>query len=83
MASYYCLDCGRRTEHVNVLQAAAVAQVTRATVYNWLHRALVHTVVRPSGRKLICVPSLLCENEPLPLGLGPSLARAPVTATVR
>lgn len=64
MASFYCLDCGRLTEHVNVVQAAAVAQVTRATVYNWLHRAQIHSVVRPSGRKLICVPSLLPDDDP-------------------
>lgn len=59
MPQYHCLYCGRPTDHVNVRQAADIAQVTRATVYNWLHQSLVHCVLRPSGRRFICVDSLV------------------------
>lgn len=59
MPSYYCLYCDQQTEHLNVRQAARMAQVTRATVYNWMNRALLHYVIRPSGRKFICVRSLI------------------------
>ncbi len=62
MAVYFCPYCGRETEHLNVSDAAASAGVTRRTVYNWLNRALVHCVHRPSGRKFICIRSLVISN---------------------
>ncbi len=62
MVMYFCPFCGRETEHLSVTDAAASAHVTRRTVYNWLERALVHCVHRPSGRKFICVRSLVVSD---------------------
>ena len=62
MFMYFCPYCGRETEHVNVSEAAASAHVTRRTIYNWLDRTLVHSVHRPSGRRFICVRSLVVSD---------------------
>ena len=62
MVMYFCPYCGRETEHLNVSEAAESAHVTRRTVYNWLGHSLVHCVHRPSGRKFICVRSLVMSN---------------------
>jgi len=59
MASYYCYECGRITEHLNVSQAARRACVCRGTAYRWIYRALVHSLVHPSGRIFVCADSLL------------------------
>ena len=56
---YYCPCCQRETIHGNVSQSAKIAQVTRATIYNWKKRSLLHGMVRPSGRTYICINSLL------------------------
>jgi len=70
MVMYFCPYCGRETEHLSVSEAAQSVHVTRRTVYNWLERSLVHCVHRPSGRKFICVCSLVMSNgfggAPLP-----------------
>jgi hypothetical protein len=63
MVTYFCPYCGRETEHLNVSEAATTAHVTRRTVYNWLDRSLVHCVHRPSGRKFICVCSLVMSDS--------------------
>ncbi len=59
MPSIFCPECGTETEHVTISRAARNAQVTRTTIYNWLNRALLHTVLRPSGRRLVCTRSLV------------------------
>jgi hypothetical protein len=59
MASIYCPECGTETDHVTITGAARSAQVTRTTIYNWLGRSLLHTVMRPSGRRLVCARSLV------------------------
>ena len=64
MPSYYCIDCGRQREFLNVKRAAEMAQVTRATVYNWLKKAPLHVIVHPSGRKYICTDSILTVGVP-------------------
>ena len=64
MPMIYCLDCGTETEHVTISHAARTAQVTRTTIYNWLNRSLLHTVLRPSGRTLICERSLVIYRAP-------------------
>jgi hypothetical protein len=35
-------------------------------MYNWINRDLVHTVVRPSGRKFVCTESLVRQYVPQP-----------------
>ncbi len=62
MPTYFCVYCGRMTRHLNIQAAAAAAQVTRTTMYNWIRRALVHCVRRPSGRSFVCEPSLLVSE---------------------
>ncbi len=62
MPTYFCVYCGRMTTHLNIQAAAAAAQVTRTTMYNWIRRALVHCVHRPSGRSFVCEPSLLVSE---------------------
>ncbi len=62
MVMYFCPYCGRETEHLSVTDAAASVHVTRRTIYNWLERSLVHFVHRPSGRKFICIRSLVVSN---------------------
>jgi hypothetical protein len=64
MPSIYCPECGVETEHVTISRAARSAQVTRTTIYNWLNRALLHIVLRPSGRKLVCTRSLVIYSAP-------------------
>ncbi|GEM_PF-6639419 len=59
MPRYYCPSCGRETEHVSVRRAAEVAQVTRRTMYNWIRSQWVHGVEHASGRRFICVESIL------------------------
>jgi hypothetical protein len=56
---YLCFQCGRETGHFNVLRSSQIAQVTRTTIYNWICRGQLHYVIRPSGRKFICVNSLI------------------------
>ncbi len=63
MATYFCRYCGRETPHLNVTQAAKVAQVTRATVYTWMKKHEVHCVHRPSGRRFICARSLVVSED--------------------
>ena len=55
--------------HLHVTRAAQVAQVTRATVYNWLKRGRLHLMVRASGMRFICTESLVH-----PLAAGPGAA---------
>ena len=62
MPTYFCPYCGRETPHLNVKEAAATAQVTRGTIYNWIRRAEVHCVRRPSGRRFVCAASLLVPD---------------------
>jgi hypothetical protein len=57
--SYYCFECGEQREFLNVQRTASLAQVTRATVYNWLRGSRLHVIVHPSGRKYICTSSVL------------------------
>jgi len=59
MPTYFCMECWRTTEHLNVTRVAQFVGVTRATMYNWIKKAQVHTVVHPSGRILVCTSSLL------------------------
>ncbi len=63
MPTYFCAYCGRETTHLNVSAAAALAQVTRRTVYAWIKRHGVHCVHRPSGRKFVCSQSLVIGEE--------------------
>lgn len=58
MAMHYCPVCTEQTPHHNVSRSAEIAQVTRATIYHWLHKGWIHYLIRPSGRKLICERSL-------------------------
>ncbi len=66
MPTIYCPECREETEHVTISRAARDAQVTRTTIYNWLSRALLHTVRRPSGRTLVCTRSLVIYQAPGP-----------------
>lgn len=59
MPTYFCIECGRPTRHFNIKASAEHCEVTRATIYNWIHRGLVHCVVQPSGRTFLCQESLL------------------------
>jgi hypothetical protein len=59
MARYFCVECGKLTDHLSVSGTAESIQVTRTTIYNWMRRRQVHWVLRPSGRKLICQESLV------------------------
>jgi transposase-like protein len=58
MDQRFCPICGQPTVHANVAEAARLAHVSRTTLYAWIRRSLVHGVVQPSGRKLICVEAL-------------------------
>lgn len=58
MEQRFCPICGQPTVHANVAEAARLAHVSRTTLYTWIRRALVHGVIQPSGRKLICVDAL-------------------------
>lgn len=62
MPSYYCFECGEQREFLNVQRTASLAQVTRATVYNWLRTFRLHVIVHPSGRKYICTSSVLART---------------------
>ena len=77
MPSYYCIDCECQREFLNVKRAAELAQVTRATVYNWLKKTPLHVIVHPSGRKYICSNSILNVGVPdNPDALGPQTRAA-------
>jgi hypothetical protein len=60
---YFCPYCGRETEHLNVSEAAESTHVTRKTIYNWLAHSQVHCVHRASGRKFICICSLVMSDR--------------------
>ncbi|HVN74748.1 MAG TPA: helix-turn-helix domain-containing protein [Thermoanaerobaculaceae bacterium] len=62
MPTYFCPYCGKETRYLNVSEAAAMAQVTRTTVYSWMRKREVHSVHRPSGRRFICAVSLLVNE---------------------
>lgn len=59
MPMYFCLECHDLTEHLNVSRAAVKAGVMRTTMYRWIKRSLVHTIIHPSGRILVCTRALL------------------------
>ena len=59
MPTYFCIECGHPTDHLNIKAAARHCSVTRATVYNWMKRGLIHCVILPAGRKFVCTESLL------------------------
>jgi transposase-like protein len=63
MEQRFCPTCGQPTVHANVAETARLAHVSRTTLYTWIRRALVHGVVQPSGRKLICVDALAVPLE--------------------
>lgn len=65
MPNYYCFVCGAQREHLNVKRTAELAQVTRATIYNWLHAGRLHVIAHPSGRKFICTASVLAHHTDL------------------
>jgi transposase-like protein len=58
MEQRFCPICGQPTVHANIAEAARLAHVSRTTLYSWIRRALVHGMIQPSGRKLICVDAL-------------------------
>jgi hypothetical protein len=79
MEQRFCPTCGQPTVHANVAEAARLAHVSRTTLYTWIRRSLVHGVVHPSGRKLICIDALtrpLADLDDTAASGGPALPRA-------
>lgn len=66
MEQRFCPTCGQPTVHANIAEAARLTHVSRTTLYTWIRRSLVHGVVQPSGRKLICVDALATPLGGLP-----------------
>lgn len=98
MPTYYCLECCRPTEHLNVTRAAARIGVMRATVYRWIKLNQVHTILHPSGRTFVCTASLLTPgfsrypaeraaavpwSPDRPAGPAPELGQAPAVEPIR
>jgi predicted site-specific integrase-resolvase len=63
MPKYFCHDCSKETEHINVCKAAKIAQVARSTIYRWIEKDWVHYLMHPSDRIFICVESLLRRRK--------------------
>jgi hypothetical protein len=60
----YCSECKATVEFVPPLLAQIVAGVSRRTIYNWLDRRWVHSVLLANTRRMICVPSLVTSSTP-------------------
>lgn len=58
VAPAWCAACGQHVTMLSVQEAAAVAGVTRCTIYRWVEAQTVHFVETPDGVLLICAQSL-------------------------
>jgi predicted DNA-binding transcriptional regulator AlpA len=57
-STFFCEHCGNSSQFLNPTRAAAVAAVSRSTVYYWMSQGWVHWRILPSKRRVVCVQSL-------------------------
>jgi hypothetical protein len=58
-ANFFCEHCHKERMFLPIHFAALLADVTRQTIYRWMNRDWLHCRPIPSGRRLICLQSLL------------------------
>jgi excisionase family DNA binding protein len=54
----WCAACARQVRMVTVDEAAAVAQASSRTIYQWVEARKLHFIETPEGRLFICLNSL-------------------------
>lgn len=57
-ANFFCEPCRREQAFIPVDFAAALASVSRRTIYRWMDRGWLHWRTAANGRRLICLQSL-------------------------
>ena len=62
-ANFFCEHCRRDRAFLPIHFAAVLANVSRQTIYRWMHRDWLHWRMIPSGRRLICLQSLVQVHE--------------------
>lgn len=60
---HWCEQCRATTEHVEPRIAAMNTGKSRHTISNWMNQGLVHTLVLPSKRRLICSNSIFSSDK--------------------
>jgi len=59
---FFCVPCNKETNFLPIGTAVRVAQICRATIYNWMDHGWIHWSELPSGRRIICQESLLAHQ---------------------
>jgi excisionase family DNA binding protein len=54
----WCADCAQPVTMVTAEEAAAVAGVTRRTIYRWVEAEKIHFTETPDGALLVCLNSI-------------------------
>src|SRR5207253_5854440 len=62
-AHFFCKHCGQERTFLPIHFASLLANVTRQTLYRWMNREWLHWRTLPSGRRLICLQSLIEAHE--------------------
>jgi hypothetical protein len=62
-ANFFCHHCLKDTAFLPIHFAAVLANVSRQTIYRWMHRGWLHWRTIPSGRRLICLQSLIQVHQ--------------------
>ena len=60
----WCARCQQVVEWVEPRVVAAMTGKSRHTISNWMNRELVHTLVLPSRRRLVCLRSMNIRVAP-------------------
>ena len=62
-ANFFCEQCQIERKFVPIHFAGLLANVTRQTIYRWMHRGWLHWRMTQSGRRLVCLHSLVQGHE--------------------
>lgn len=60
--SFRCPQCDRGITLVTIRRACELVNVSKKTMYHWIHKGRVSTQKIASGRRLICLSSLLIPS---------------------
>jgi hypothetical protein len=63
MAVIYCDQCKAERDLLPIYRAVAVVGVSRSTIYYWIDKKWVHWKELASGRRVICLHSLVHSSS--------------------
>jgi predicted site-specific integrase-resolvase len=62
----WCDACKDKVEWIHVRDVCEMTGVTRQTVCSWMNRGFLHTLLLPSGRRLVCKRSVRAHQVTSP-----------------